>query len=62
MYYDKRESYPILDVFTIILKTNVTFYMYFVVMYEGRKLVKRNQSLEDIYSNHMHDLFRYLLS
>ena len=35
--------------------------MYFVVMYEGGKLVKRNQSLEDIYSNHMQDLFRYLL-
>ena len=29
---------------------------------KGGKLVKRNQSLEDIYSNHMHDLFRYLLS
>ncbi|HDX9611595.1 TPA: RNA polymerase sigma factor [Bacillus toyonensis] len=29
---------------------------------KGGKLVKRKQSLEDIYSDHMHDLFRYLLS
>ena len=36
--------------------------MYFVVMYEGGNVVKRKQSLEDIYSEHMQDLFRYLLS
>lgn len=29
---------------------------------KGGKLVKRKQSLEDIYSDHMRDLFRYLLS
>ena len=36
--------------------------MYFVVMYEGGNVVKRKQSLEEIYSEHMQDLFRYLLS
>ena len=61
MYYDKRERNQFLTFYYNSIKI-VTFYMYFVVMYEGGNVVKRKQSLEEIYSEHMQDLFRYLLS
>lgn len=63
MYYDKRESYPILDVFYYNFKKKCNFFICISLLcMKGGKLVKRKQSLEDIYSEHMHDLFRYLLS
>lgn len=63
MYYDKRESYPILDVFYYNFKNKCNFFICISLLcMKGGKLVKRKQSLEEIYSEQMHDLFRYLLS
>ncbi len=63
MYYDKRESYPILDVFYYNSIKHCNFFICISLLFmKGGKLVKRKQSLEDIYTEHMHDLFRYLLS
>lgn len=63
MYYDKRERNPILDVFYYNSIKNCNFFICISSLcMKGGKLVKRKQSLEDIYSDHMHDLFRYLLS
>lgn len=63
MYYDKRERNPILDVFYYNSIKNCNFFICISLLcMKGGKLVKRKQSLEDIYSDHMYDLFRYLLS